>query len=141
MMNVEMIRAQLDTKQLWEERTDGWWLVDPNLNVEKMAQLMVEAEARLVTITGRPAPEGECRLAYHWDMEGELLTVVTMTHEGSIHSIAAICPAADWVEREIYDYFAVDFIGREDTPPLVLRPDDPPGLFNQNGNEGGQDEL
>jgi Ni,Fe-hydrogenase III component G len=137
-MNVEMIRAQLSNEQPWEQRADGWWLVDSHLNVEGMAHLMVEAEARLITITARPAPGGECRLAYHWDLAGELLTLVTLTHEGTIHTIAALCPAADWIEREIHDYFAVDFVGRTDLLPLVLRPGDRPGLFLRNDREGGE---
>ena len=137
-MEVDTIRNQLGTEQPWEKRADGWWLVDPKLDVERMARIMTEAEARLVTITARPAPEGECRLAYHWDLEGDMFTFVTMTHEGSVVSTAVICPAADWIEREIRDYFAVDFIGRGDSQPLVLRPDDPPGLFHWNGDEGGE---
>jgi hypothetical protein len=92
-----------------------------------------------VTITARPAPGGECRLAYHWDLEGELLNLITSTHQGTIHSIATICPAANWIEREIHDYFAVDFVGREDKlDPLVLRPGDSPGLFQWDGQEGGK---
>jgi Ni,Fe-hydrogenase III component G len=137
-MDVESIRTRLGISQAWEKRDDGWWLVDPNLDVEGMARLMAEAEARLVTITARPAPDGECRLAYHWDLEGELLTFVTMTHEGSVPSIAAICPAADWIEREVHDYFATDFMGREDLRPLVLRSGDQAGLFHWNGHEGGE---
>jgi hypothetical protein len=104
-----------------------------------MAALMVDQAARLVTITARPAPGGECRLAYHWDLTGQLLSLVTSTHDGVIPSIAAVCPAANWIEREIHDYFAVDFIGREDgLDPLVLRPGDLPGLFQWNGPEGGE---
>jgi len=137
-MNAEIIRTQLGTQQPWEKRADGQWLVDPLLDVETMARLMVETEVRLVTITARPALNGECRLAYHWDLEGQLLTLVTSTHEGSVHSIATICPAADWIEREIHDYFAVDFIGRENPDPLILRPNDPPGLFQWDSNGGGE---
>ena len=45
---------------------------------------------------------------------------------------------ADWIEREIHDYFAVDFIGRDKLAPLVLRSDDRPGLFNWNNHKGGE---
>jgi Ni,Fe-hydrogenase III component G len=137
-MDLETLRTQLGHHQPWEKREDGWWLVDPRLDVQGMADLLVQAEARLVTITARPAPGGECRLAYHWDVQGELHTLVTTTHEGSVASIVAICPAADWIEREIHDYFAVDFLGRQDLRPLVLRPDDPPGLFHWDDERGGQ---
>jgi len=138
-MNIESISTQLGNTEPWEQRADGWWLIEPNLEVQRMAALMVGQAARLVTITARPAPGGECRLAYHWDLAGELLNLVTSTHEGTINSIAAICPAADWIEREIHDYFAVDFIGRVDgLDPLVLRPGDSPGLFQWNGPAGGE---
>jgi len=138
-MNIEQIPSRLGSKQIWEKHSDSWWLVDAGLDVRGMAQLMIEEmpeEARLVTITARPAPDGECRLAYHWDLAGQLLTLVTITHKGSIPSIAALCPAANWIEREIYDYFAVEFSGHQDLRPLVLRPGDAPGLFYANGANG-----
>jgi hypothetical protein len=144
-MDVESIRSRLGSQPAWEQRPDGWWLIDPELDVRAMVRLMVEAQARLVTITGRPARGGECCLAYHWDQGGELLTFVTLSRAGSAPSIAAVCPAADWAEREIHDYFAVDFAGRDDLDPLVLRPGDPPGLFHSakgtyggNGRAGGE---
>jgi NADH:ubiquinone oxidoreductase subunit C len=52
----------------------------------------------------------------------------------------SISPVADWIEREIHDYFAVDFAGRK-LPTLVLSEKDPPGIFSWNflwkGKEGG----
>jgi hypothetical protein len=137
-MNLETIRSHLGTKQPWQQRADGWWLVDPDLDVEPIAGLMIGEGARLVTITARPAGDGECRLGYHWDVGGRLFTFVTMTRGGSIPSIAVTCPAADWIERETHDYFAVNFTGREDLQPLVLRAGDRPGLFHWNGHQGGE---
>jgi Ni,Fe-hydrogenase III large subunit len=46
-----------------------------------------------------------------------------------VASIAAVCPAADWVEREVRDYYGLDFMGRDDTPPLMLREGDERALF------------
>lgn len=137
-IRAQRIRAQINSEQPWERRPDGWWLVDSDLDVPSMARQLLDGEARLVTITARPAPQGECRMVYHWDVAGELLSCVTTTREGRIESIAAICPAADWIEREIHDYFAVDFAGRDDLEPLVLRQDDRPGLFDWDGSDGRQ---
>ncbi len=120
---------------MWEERTDGAWLFDASIYVERMAHVMISAQARLSTITACPCREREYRLAYHWDSDGKLITFVTRSHSGRIPSIAAICPAADWIEREIHDYYAVTFTGRE-SEPLVLRAGDAPGLF-RNGKHGG----
>lgn len=136
-MDLQALRGRLGTAQPWMERSDGWWLEDSNLDVGGMARVMAEAQARLATITATPLAHDECRLAYHWDWQGRLVTFVTTTHEGSIPSIAAICPAAEWIEREIHDYYAVHLMGRDDPPPLVLRPGDRPGLFRANGREGG----
>ncbi len=135
-MDMENLRLTLDVKQPWQERSDGWWLEDAALDVQQAARMLCAAEARLATITAVPAAGGECRLAYHWDVGGRLLTMVTLTHGHSIPSIASICPAADWIEREIHDYFAIAFTGRADLPPLVLRENDPAGLFNWPANRG-----
>jgi hypothetical protein len=134
-MNFNSIPVELGLSQAWEKRADGLWLVAPDLDVEKLTAWMTAHQARFVTITAQPATGGECRMEYHWDMEGQLLTFVTQTHEGSIASIYALCPAADWAEREVHDYFAVDFGGRKDIPPLMLRSKDRPGIFINDGGE------
>jgi Ni,Fe-hydrogenase III component G len=46
-----------------------------------------------------------------------------------VPTIADLLPGADWAEREIRDYYGVEFAGREATPTLMLRPGDPAGLF------------
>jgi len=137
-VNAETIRTRLGTKQRWEKRADGWWLEDSVLDVENMARLMIEAGARLITITARPVEGSTHQLVYHWDMEGYLVNFITVTRDGAMPSIATICPAANWIEREVHDYFAVNFTGREDLAPLLLRPDDPPGMFHWNSKEGGK---
>jgi NADH:ubiquinone oxidoreductase subunit C len=132
-MNMKAILSLLQTDQQFIQRTDGCWLEDPDLDVERMTVCMVEMGARLVTISAMPAADGETRLVYHWDIEGNLINLGTLTREGVIPSIAPNCPAADWIEREVKDYFAVDFSGRENLAPLVLRKGDHPGLFHWNG--------
>lgn len=129
-MDFDVILSELELAQSWEKRADGLWAMAPDLDIETMAFRMAAHQARFVTITALPVAGGECRMEYHWDIEGQLLTLVTQTHEGSIASISRLCPAADWVEREVHDYFAVDFLGRHDTPPLMLRSSDRPGVFS-----------
>ena len=130
-MDLEEIRECLGNIKAWVKRSEAWWLENPNLDVEKMACLMVETGARLVTVTASRAPAGEFHMIYHWDLQGQLLNFVTITHQTTLPSIASICPAADWIEREIHDYFAVNFAGRE-LPTLVLSEQDPPGIFSWN---------
>ena len=140
-MDVETIPGRLGTGQSWEKRTDGWWLEDPELDVVSMARVMTGVGARLVTITARSVADGMHRLAYHWDLEGKVFTFITTTREGVVPSIVGFSSAADWIEREIHDYFAVNFTGREDLAPLLLHPDDPPGMFHWNSRKGEGNEL
>ena len=140
-MDLEEIRERLGNGKVWVNKSEARWLENPNLDVEKMARLMVETGARLVTVTASRTQGDEFHMIYHWDLQGQLLNFVTITHQAVLPSIASICPAADWIEREIHDYFAVNFSGRE-LPTLVLSEQDPPGMFSWNfqwkGKEGGQ---
>jgi len=133
-MDFERLCRLLGIDQSLSKREDGLWVDDLDLDIELMAHQMSDSGARLVTITALPGSESETRLIYHWDIEGTLFNIGTLTRHGSIPSIASTYPGADWIEREVHDYFAVTFIGREDTPPIVLRAGDPPGLFNWNGH-------
>jgi NADH:ubiquinone oxidoreductase subunit C len=46
----------------------------------------------------------------------------------AIASITDLCPAADWVERETREYFAIEFTGRKTTRSLMIRDGDPIGI-------------
>ncbi len=124
----EEILSQLSPGKSWDKRSDGWWLEIPDTNVEKMASLMSAAETRLVTMTACVVSNGEFRIIYHWDLEGRILSISAMTRKSSIPSITTTHPASDWMEREIHDYFAVQFTGRE-LAPLYLSPEDSSGIF------------
>jgi NADH:ubiquinone oxidoreductase subunit C len=98
------------------------------LDVRKMAFVMGAHKARFITITATQLPEDEGIVAeYHWDLDGQLLTFETHVEDNKIDSIYDLCEAADWIEREIHEYFAIDFTGR-DYEPLMLRTGDKPGV-------------
>jgi len=93
---------------------------------------------RLITLTAVPDSTGAYRVIYHWDVDGVVVNISVLVAGGRIASIADILPAADWVEREIRDYYALEFGGRAETPTLMLREGDEPGLFSRTcelGNE------
>jgi hypothetical protein len=96
---------------------------------------MLNINARFVTITAIENAEGELRLDYQWDIDGRLVSYTTTTVNKHIDAITDLTPAADWVEREIHEYFAVEFIGRVNTKPLMTRAGDPIGI---NLHEGGK---
>jgi NADH:ubiquinone oxidoreductase subunit C len=135
-MDADTILRMLDVEPAAEHRSDGWWVDVPDLDVRGLATLMRTREVRFVTLTGTPDTAGGYRLIYHWDADGALLNIATTVSTGRIASIADIWPAADWVERELRDYYALVFEGRAETPTLMLLEGDEPGLFSRTSAAG-----
>jgi NADH:ubiquinone oxidoreductase subunit C len=134
-MNADVIAERLGAPDVPQRRSDGDWLVVPDLDVRAMAELLLGNESRFVTFT--VIPEGErFRFVYHWDLDGVLLNITTHVDGLAATSIADILPAADWVEREARDYYALDFAGRSETPTLMLQDGDEPGLFSRTAKLG-----
>jgi len=113
---------ELRTKDGWEQKNGSWWIVSDTLDPRAMTQFMLLQNARFMTITAMDGAGGEFRLDYHWDLKGVILTFSTHTHENKAVSITDLCVGADWAERETYEYFEVEFTGRDNTKPLMLRP-------------------
>ncbi len=113
----------------WRWDRGSWWLTPANpIDVRATTQYMMQLQARFVAITAIERADKEIRLDYQWDMNGRLLSFVCFTQGGTIPTIADLCPAADWVERETHEYFSVNFTGRESTAPLMTRAGDPLGI-------------
>lgn len=131
MRSIESLAAELGPPGAVEEKCGSLWLTPASVDVRHMAVLMQAEEGRLVTIAARQATAGpDVQLDYHWDLAGRLVSIVTQTQEGQAVSIRDLYPAADWVEREIQEYFAISFQGSE-YEPLMLRPGDTSGLLRK----------
>ncbi len=91
-----------------------------------------ELDARLQTATGIDTPVG-IEVMYHWAMDAEdcLVTLrTTLGHEKpELDSIAVMLPAAEWIEREIWELFGVEFKGHPDMRHLLLDDSWPKGDF------------
>ncbi len=97
------------------------WFSPCSLNVRELAAAMKECNARFVTITATQLPREEgMAFDYIWDLDGQLMGFVFCRTDNSMESIYDLCEAADWIEREIHEEFAVNFTGRE-YEPLLLR--------------------
>ena len=128
MNQLESIAEKLGISTPWVEKDDVHWLEPDTISVRTLAQAMNAVEARFITITAYQLPGDEgFRLEYHWDLDGQLLGFPFLLTGNSIESIYDLCEAADWIEREVHEGFAVDFIGRE-YEPLQLRAGDTPGF-------------
>jgi hypothetical protein len=122
---IDSIPEKLGSTEPWIEKGGVHWLTASALNVRDLAKTMNALHARFVTITAYQLPGEEgLRLEYHWDLDGQLLGFPFLLTGNSIDSIYE---AVDWIEREIHEGFAVDFLGRE-YEPLLLRQGETPGV-------------
>lgn len=91
-----------------------------------------EFSARLQTASGVDAPR-EIEILYHWalDQIGLVVTVRTRVDRDrpEIASITPICPAAEWIEREMWELLGISFQGHPDLRHLLLQDTWPQGKY------------
>ncbi len=124
---LEALPAEMGAAGEWEERGGASWLAPEALDVRRMAEVLVAHRARFITITARLEEDAPLRLTYHWDLDGRILNVETSAADGRVASIHDLCEAADWIEREIHEEYALAFDGRAHEP-LLLRAGQAPGI-------------
>lgn len=129
MSTVETLPVNAGIESAWTETGGMLWFNDDSLQVREVAAGMNAVGARFITITAHQLPGAQgFRLEYHWDLEGRLLGFRFQLVDNAIDSIYSVCEAADWIEREIHEQFAIVFTGR-DYEPLLLRPGDKVGVY------------
>ena len=128
MTSLESISEQLGLKEPWTQKGRAHWIVCGSKDTRALTEKMLASHARFITITAFELPDDEgIRMDYHWDLDGELLGFQFCTADRRIDSIYSLCEAANWIEREIHEYFKVEFSGRE-YEPLFLRNGQQPGV-------------
>jgi len=128
MSAMETIPTDLGIEESWEEQGGSHWIASQAIDVRKLAVLMRARQARFISITAIQVPDEEDILMdYHWDLGGELLTFEMPVEDKRMASIVDLCEAADWIEREIREHYAIEFTGR-DYEPLLLRAGDTAGV-------------
>ena len=128
MTPLESIPEKLGTTETWIDKGGVHWLALDATKLRELATAMNEIHARFITITAYQLPKEEgFRLEYHWDLNGQLLGFSFQLAGKSIESIFDLTEAADWIEREIHEEYALDFTGRE-YEPLLLRQGETPGV-------------
>jgi hypothetical protein len=128
MTSLETISQNLGVSEPWVIKGGVHWLAPGSISVRQLARAMNGFRARFITITAYQLPKDEgLRLEYHWDLDGQLLGFPFQLEAKSVESIYDLCEAVDWIEREIHEEYAIDFLGRE-YEPLLLRQGDTPGV-------------
>lgn len=107
-------------------------------SVQEASRLMLdEFAARLQIATGVDSSEGY-EVLYHWalDKEGFVITFRVLLDHASpeLDSIALMCPAAEWIEREMWELLGIQFKGHPDLRHLLLADDWPEGNYPMRRN-------
>lgn len=109
-------------------------------SLEKASRLMLdEFGARLQIATGVDNGDG-FEVMYHWamDRDGFVVTLrILLDYDlPELNSIALMCPAAEWIEREMWELLGINFKGHPDLRHLLLADDWPEGNFPMRHNNG-----
>ena len=102
-------------------------------HITDVAELMFrDLEARLQTASGIDGPK-DIEILYHWALDrfGMIVTVRTSVDRAhpEIASIVSKCPAAEWIERELWELLGIQFAGHPDLRHLLLKDDWPAGNY------------
>ncbi len=94
--------------------------------------LFNELGCRLSIATGIDTRDG-IEILYHFshDTTGTYYNIKTFVpkDDPKIKSIAEFLPAANWIEREIYELLGVDFVGHPNLIPLLTSDDWPDNTY------------
>jgi Ni,Fe-hydrogenase III component G len=127
----EALGDRLRDLQLPSE-TRVYFEVDSQVIPDTARLLFDDLQARFQTASGVDAPE-QIEILYHWALDrlGLVVTVRTSIdrERPEIASISAICPAAEWIERELWELLGIAFEGHPDLRHLVLTDDWPEGNY------------
>jgi Ni,Fe-hydrogenase III component G len=139
---ITTIQAQLGDSILAVQRKSAQRLyisIEPQ-SLEQASRLMLETfGARLQIATGVDTRKG-FEVMYHWalDTQNSIITLrVLVDHEtAELNSIAPMYPAAEWIEREIWELLGIHFKGHPDLRHLLLADDWPEGNYPMRRNFG-----
>ena len=110
-------------------------------SLREVSQLMLNAfEARFQIATGVDTRAG-IEVMYHWALDGEACVItlrILLDHDNpELESIALMCPAAEWIEREMWELLGIHFVGHPDMRHLLLDDKWPEGNFPMRRDHGG----
>ena len=95
--------------------------------------LFRDLKMRFSIASGTDTPEG-IEILYHFsfDKTGEIYSLRVLIpdkQKPQIDSLASEFPAAEWIEREIWDMLGINFIGHPNLKRLLLAEDWPEGEY------------
>lgn len=120
-----VLACELQPRRAWVE-------IPPEAVTEASELMFGQIGARLQIATGVDTPGG-IEVMYHWALDGEDCVVTLRTRVGhdspALDSIAGVCAAAEWIEREMWELLGIDFRGHPDLRHLLLDDHWPEGSY------------
>jgi len=120
----------MDLQQPSEKRV--YFEVDADVIPDTARVMSGDLEARLQTASAVDAPR-QIEILYHWALDSIGLVVTIRTRidrdQPEIASITPICPAAHWIEREMWELMGISFRDHPDLRHLLLQDDWPEGKY------------
>ncbi|MGD0336587.1 MAG: NADH-quinone oxidoreductase subunit C [Candidatus Omnitrophota bacterium] len=128
----ETIKEKLGKKIIsWEEKSSRriYFSVDKSDVYETVRLLFKDLGLRFSTASGMQTPAG-FEILYHFsfDQAGELYSLrveINDKERPEIDAITPLFPAAEWVEREIWEMLGINFKGHPNLKRLLLADDWP----------------
>lgn len=107
--------------------------INPEDIKETAGILFNDLKLRLATCSGQDTPQG-LEILYHFsfDKSGEIFSLRVLIKDKqkpAIDSLALLFPAAEWIEREIWEMLGVNFIGHPNLKRLLLADEWPEGKY------------
>ena len=133
---LEKIRQTFAAEKIEEIKNEIWIMLETK-DLLTRVQSLLETGARLSTVTAIFKGD-ETELLYHFALGKISLNLRVTTQNNRIVSITPICLAADWVEREIHDLYAVDFSGHPDLSRFMRPAELEIGYYREPGGAAGK---
>ena len=129
----EKIKADLGSKIInWYEKSPKRIYIDINpQDITETAKYFHNIlRARFNIASGMHTPKG-FEILYHFtsDKFGIVFSIRVTLDKPEIESIAPILPAAEWIEREMWELLGINFRGHPNLKRLLLADDWPEGKY------------
>jgi Ni,Fe-hydrogenase III component G len=132
---IAAVREKLDGRivDFFEKSEQRYYVEVAPADVPDATRLMFkELGARFQIASGVDTPTA-IEILYHWafDALGIIVTVRTKLDrdDPQIESVAGICVATEWIEREMWELLGITFRNHPDMRHLLLKEDWPEGRY------------
>lgn len=90
----------------------------PQNELKKLVFALKKDQARLITATALKSPANEVFVYYHFEIEKRVYTIKTKVKNSKADSLSRDFPNISWIEREIQEFYKIDFKGQLKKPLL-----------------------